>query len=150
MENVTVRHLNELKDLIQLAENSSDLISDLKAKNRNILYLFFLIGFIVILIFIFIISQTINPTIIIHDSKNSDDALTGMLLAFVILTFTISMKYLQQFFKNQHKLNREEKVIAKLLSMISEYKEFVFANSQVSAVEKATIEIRLERISYSS
>ena len=136
--------LQELNSLLDLAEKTSDKAIDYNNEAKNCITK--------ILLVIFILFFTLVIYIYLYfDMKEEIQIITNIVL---VITTIISSFFL--FFQNRmikelkRKSHIEKEILKELLSMIDDVRRIVYKDEVVSNIDRALIEMRLKRISFSA
>ena len=122
-----------LNDLIDLSEKSSESIKNLKEKQFTIVIRFFIL-LMIVYIFGYI------------------DFFVSIPITFDVLFSTTVITWLwiktKEFSRNKSDISVERTVLSKLFNLTHEYKTSFVNNNENSEIENSIIEIKLSRISY--
>jgi hypothetical protein len=142
-----VKTINELNGLIDLADKSSEKFSYLRIKKSKVS---FSIRWVLIFLAIAILGFAYF-SLFIYNIKSSYQVL---IYAGAIIIVVASINYLLFKFKEKkeisYEIESETKILKELLQMIYGIKEIAFNKAELSSVEKAIINMKLNRIQFST
>lgn len=144
-----ISKLNELETLVGMAEEVSETISLLHSKIANLRVMLMLstIGLYSAAVSVYFVFK--NPGWLSNLPFTLYIALIFLAFFLVMGSFFYIYKYLVNIKSYKRKLDIEIKIMHRLLIMVHEYKEYIY-DKEMSYVEKAILEMKLERIMYSS
>ena len=140
------KSFQELQSLVELAEKTSDKAIDYEkeAKSRSTKQVFvglFLLFFFAILAYLSLDFRTSNEALII----------VSFIFGFCTIISAIFAFFQHRMIKElKRKSYIEKQVLKELLSMIDDVRWIVYKDNLASSIDKAVIEMRLKRISFSA
>ena len=135
---------SELESLIDMAEEVSKTVNSLYAKiaNVKIIFIFCMAILNAAIVSIYMISKSTEI------SANIQIGLV-LLCLFSLAGFLVYfLKYFREYHSYKQSLETEVRILHRLLNMVYEYKENIHVRD-ISYVEEAILDIRLQRIRYS-
>lgn len=142
--------VQELEDLIELAEKTSERIKVLEAKRiRFFIYFYMLYFFAISFCIIFTTRIIINvdySKYLTYNIYNSIYLILISVVIFVLIVFTIFQSRI--YFKIRRDIILEKIILAKLFELISYHKESV--QKDLGVVAKIIYEMRLSRIEFAT
>jgi len=140
---------NELEKLVAMAEEVSETVNELHIKIAN-LRVMFMVSTIALYVAIGAAYFVFQPPQWLSNSPLAFYLSLGMLAVFLGLG---SCFYIYKYTRNirvyRHNLETEIEILHRLLEMVYEYKENIH-DKELSYVEKAILDMKLQRIKYSS
>ncbi len=146
--------IEDLLGLIELAEKTSEKHSEYRAKfikiRTSILQLLTSGVVIFAALFIFFIRNEFGAVNFIA----SDDVFSPIYAMFIVMgmmaIIAMLVTRLKELYEIKGEMLSERRILWQLLEMIDGIKGAVFTHTEIGAVEKALIEMRLSRISFSA
>ncbi len=153
METLNRNHISyqEMDGLIRLAEEVSVNIEILKNKVRSKQVQVALYLASIIIVLISMLPNVIERNFYIHISNETFGVISKLLMVLSGAIFAQIIFTIMEISKNKLTIEREEKVLQKLLNMIEGYKDLYIENeyeNESSVLSKALFEMRLSRINF--
>ena len=139
---------SELEKLLLMAEKISETVNELHTKTANLRTMSYFSGIATYISFGLLTYFYINPELIFDVPLTLKLSAGIVLLSASTLGVYITYQYFSKIKRYRRDLMVETEMLHRLLAMIHEYKDHIHS-SDLSYVDNAVLEMRLQRIKYS-